>query len=89
MFVFFSLLHFFLQKNFFLNLLLVFELISLCVYLVCVCFRSRSFRGVGLYLCVVFLCLGVCESVLGLAVLVNSSRGGGSTWLKSFSFLKF
>nr|YP_009491831.1 NADH dehydrogenase subunit 4L [Dosinia troscheli]AWI68001.1 NADH dehydrogenase subunit 4L [Dosinia troscheli] len=86
---FFSLVHFFFQIKHFINLLLVFELFSFCVFLFCLCMSNISISVVGLYFCVVILCLGVCESVMGLAVLVNCSRYSGKKNIKSFSFLSF
>nr|UJH93089.1 NADH dehydrogenase subunit 4L [Chamelea gallina]UJH93128.1 NADH dehydrogenase subunit 4L [Venus verrucosa]UJH93154.1 NADH dehydrogenase subunit 4L [Venus verrucosa]UJH93180.1 NADH dehydrogenase subunit 4L [Venus verrucosa]UJH93206.1 NADH dehydrogenase subunit 4L [Venus verrucosa] len=86
---FFSMLHLFFQMTYFMNLLLTFELMSLSVFLACLCFSSLSGSSVGIYFCVVILTLGVSESVMGLAVLVSCSRFSGKEKVKSFSFLGF
>nr|QOE56581.1 NADH dehydrogenase subunit 4L [Antigona lamellaris] len=86
---FFSLLHLFFQMQYFMNLLLVFEVLSLCVFLMCLCLGNIYGSSVMIYFCMVILCLAVSESVMGLAVLVNCSRFSSSSSVKSFSFLGF
>nr|YP_009944378.1 NADH dehydrogenase subunit 4L [Ectenagena elongata]QFG38766.1 NADH dehydrogenase subunit 4L [Ectenagena elongata] len=89
MFVFFSLVHFMTHFNFFMNLLLVFELMGFCVFLFCMNLSYISFSGVGLYFCIVILTFSVCETVLGMALLVSAARYTGRMNVKSFSFLGF
>nr|UJH93167.1 NADH dehydrogenase subunit 4L [Venus verrucosa] len=86
---FFSMLHLFYQMTYFMNLLLTFELMSLCVFLTCLCLGNFSCSSVSIYFCVIVLCLGVSESVMGLAILVSCSRFSGKSKVKSFSFLGF
>ncbi|YP_009827049.1 NADH dehydrogenase subunit 4L (mitochondrion) [Mercenaria mercenaria] len=86
---FFSLLQLFFQMKYFMNLLLTFELLTICVFLMCVYLGNVSFSLVSVYFCVLILCLGVSESVMGLAILVNCSRFSGKSTVKSFSFLGF
>lgn len=87
MFVFFSLIHFLTHFNFFMNLLLVFELMGFCVFLFCINLSFISFRGAGLYFRIVILTFRVCETVLGMALLVRAARYTGRMSVKSFRFL--
>lgn len=41
----------------------------------------------GCYFCLIFLVLRVVEAVMGLSLLVSSSRGLGRVAVKSFSFM--
>lgn len=77
------------QKKFFLNVLLLFEFLLLRLVMFCICgglVRDRAMVG---YIRIVILCLDARASVLGLALLVNSSRMARNKRTKSFSFLVF
>nr|YP_009000605.1 NADH dehydrogenase subunit 4L [Lutraria rhynchaena]CDL72592.1 NADH dehydrogenase subunit 4L [Lutraria rhynchaena] len=71
----------------FLSVLLVFELLTFGAF----CWSSTcfvfSFNLVGCYFCLVFLVLSVVEAVMGLSLLVSSSRGLSRVAVKSFSFM--
>lgn len=71
------------------NLLLVFELIGFCVFLFCINLSFISFRRVGLYFSIIILTFRVCETVLGMALLVRAARYTGRANVKSFRFLGF
>lgn len=71
------------------NLLLVFELMGFCVFLICINLSFVSFSRVGLYFSIVILTFRVCETVLGMALLVRAARYTGRTNVKSFRFLGF
>nr|YP_010254939.1 NADH dehydrogenase subunit 4L [Venerupis aspera]YP_010455423.1 NADH dehydrogenase subunit 4L [Ruditapes variegatus]QUA05878.1 NADH dehydrogenase subunit 4L [Venerupis aspera]UUA63028.1 NADH dehydrogenase subunit 4L [Ruditapes variegatus] len=86
---FFSILLILMQEKFFMNLLLLFELLMLGVFSMCMVSGMISGSSVLGYLCITILCMEVSTSVLGLALLVNCSRFTGKSKVHSFSFLSF
>ena len=77
------------QSKIFLNILLVFELLTFLVFSVGVFLRGVSLRMRGFHVCILILCLGVTETVIGLAVLISCSRKTGKVKVAPFRFLKF
>nr|YP_010990141.1 NADH dehydrogenase subunit 4L [Polymesoda caroliniana]WOV69029.1 NADH dehydrogenase subunit 4L [Polymesoda caroliniana] len=73
----------------FLNVLLVFEMVVVSLFLAMTYSFSLGCFSYMVYFCVVYLCLSVCESVLGLSILISVSRYGGLFQTKSFSFLGY
>lgn len=73
----------------FLRLLICLEVFILLVFLLAcfIFFMERSEFGV--FLLIIFLTMAVCEAVLGLALLVGSSRFCSSYRPHLFSILKF
>nr|YP_008758076.1 NADH dehydrogenase subunit 4L [Arctica islandica]AGC84102.1 NADH dehydrogenase subunit 4L [Arctica islandica]AGW53600.1 NADH dehydrogenase subunit 4L [Arctica islandica]AGW53612.1 NADH dehydrogenase subunit 4L [Arctica islandica]AHB12595.1 NADH dehydrogenase subunit 4L [Arctica islandica]AHB12597.1 NADH dehydrogenase subunit 4L [Arctica islandica] len=90
-FIFFIFSFFFVSfhEKHFLSLLLIFEVLTISVFIGSLFFIGLSMNLMGLYFCVVLLTLGVCEAVLGLSLLVSSVRFTGKKQVKSFSFLGF
>nr|YP_010410227.1 NADH dehydrogenase subunit 4L [Tapes dorsatus]URH16438.1 NADH dehydrogenase subunit 4L [Tapes dorsatus] len=86
---FFSVLSLMWQEKFFLNVLLLFEFLMLTLFLLCLYVGLLSMSSVLAYTCIMVLCLDVSGSVMGLALLVNSSRTSGKKKIHSFSFLSF
>nr|YP_003934251.1 NADH dehydrogenase subunit 4L [Paphia euglypta]ADB03049.1 NADH dehydrogenase subunit 4L [Paphia euglypta] len=89
MFVFFSLLCVMWQEKFFLNVLLLFEILMISLFVLCVYGGILSESVMVAYTSIMVLCLDVSGSIMGLALLVNSSRGTGDLKVHSFSFLSF
>nr|YP_005267050.1 NADH dehydrogenase subunit 4L [Paratapes textilis]AEH99627.1 NADH dehydrogenase subunit 4L [Paratapes textilis] len=89
MFVFFSLLCVLWQEKFFLNVLLLFEFFMLSLVLLCIYGGMLKMNTMVAYACIMVLCLDVSGAVLGLALLVNSSRVASKSGVFSFSFLSF
>jgi NADH:ubiquinone oxidoreductase subunit K len=73
----------------FLNVLLVFELIVVSIFVGLFYGLSVGTNGFSLYFCIIFLTLAVCERVLGLRILVGVSRFSGIYQTKPFRFLGF
>nr|AKZ29886.1 NADH dehydrogenase subunit 4L [Geloina coaxans] len=73
----------------FLNLLLVFEVMVVSVFVGLFCCFNFITCSFGLYFSILFLTFAVCESVLGLSILVSVSRSSSVQYFKSFSFLGF
>nr|YP_010555853.1 NADH dehydrogenase subunit 4L [Marcia hiantina]UYR95085.1 NADH dehydrogenase subunit 4L [Marcia hiantina] len=86
---FFSILCIMWQEKFFLNILLIFEFLMLTLLILCLYGGVLKLSSLMSYVCIMVLCLDVSGSVMGLALLVNSSRISGSKKVYSFSFLSF
>lgn len=71
---FFSLVCFILEEKFFLNVLLLFEFFIMGLFLASIYCGALKIRAMVGYLSIVILCVDVRVSVLGLALLVSSSR---------------
>uniref|UniRef100_UPI00315C935C NADH dehydrogenase subunit 4L n=1 Tax=Glauconome virens TaxID=457868 RepID=UPI00315C935C len=84
-----SMLYVVMNSKHFLNLLLIFEMVVVSLFLGLSYGFGVMASGFGLYFCVVFLTFAVCESVLGLSVVVLVSRFSGVGQVKPFSFLGF
>ena len=76
------------QVPHFLRVLLVFELITFRVFLRGSYVFCLSENSMGFYFSLVFLVFGVVEAVLGLSLLVRSSRGVGRRAVKSYSLIR-
>nr|YP_010121799.1 NADH dehydrogenase subunit 4L [Callista chinensis]QRE83919.1 NADH dehydrogenase subunit 4L [Callista chinensis]QWM94238.1 NADH dehydrogenase subunit 4L [Callista chinensis] len=81
--------HLFYQAKVFLNMLLVFELLTFLIFSVSMFLGGVTFSSTAFHVCLLVLCFGVTETVMGLAVLISCSRKSGKTKVTSFSFLKF
>nr|AME17941.1 NADH dehydrogenase subunit 4L [Cyclina sinensis] len=81
--------HLFYQMKVFLNLLLVFELLTLLIFSVGMYLGGLSSVVVCFHSCLVILSFGLAEAVMGLAILISCSRYIGKAKVKSFSLLKF
>nr|YP_009128918.1 NADH dehydrogenase subunit 4L [Saxidomus purpurata]AJT47988.1 NADH dehydrogenase subunit 4L [Saxidomus purpurata] len=88
-FFFFAIFHLFYQAKIFLNMLLVFELLTFLIFCMGMFLSSVSLNYVGFHVCLLILCFGVVETVMGLAILISCSRYTGKTKFVSFSSLKF
>nr|QVD39158.1 NADH dehydrogenase subunit 4L [Corbicula fluminea]WNS59842.1 NADH dehydrogenase subunit 4L [Corbicula fluminea] len=86
---FLSVFYVFYNSFHFLNVLLVFELMVVSIFVGLFYGLSVGTNGFSLYFCIIFLTLAVCESVLGLSILVGVSRFSGMYQTKPFSFLGF
>lgn len=71
----------------FLSVILVFELITLGVYMLRAYCFSVSTNSFGCYVCFIILVFSVAEAVVGLALLVRCSRGTGLRAVKIYSFI--
>nr|YP_005267063.1 NADH dehydrogenase subunit 4L [Paratapes undulatus]AEH99640.1 NADH dehydrogenase subunit 4L [Paratapes undulatus] len=89
MFVFFSLFCVLWQEKFFLNVLLLYEFFMLSLVFLCIYGGMMKVNVMVAYTCIMILCLDVSGAVLGLALLVNSSRMASKKSVLSFSFLSF
>nr|YP_009422186.1 NADH dehydrogenase subunit 4L [Ruditapes decussatus]AJY78591.1 NADH dehydrogenase subunit 4L [Ruditapes decussatus] len=86
---FFSILCVAWQDKFFLNILLLFEFFMLSLLVLCMYAGMLKMSAMVAYLCIMVLCLDVSGSVMGLALLVNSSRKASKKKVHAFSFLVF
>lgn len=77
------------QVKHFLSLLLVFEILTICVYIFSLGLRECSFSLVSHFLGVLILCIAVAETVIGMAILVSCSRFGRKSHVNSFRLLGF
>ena len=73
----------------FLRLLICLEVFMLLVFLLACFIFFVERREFGVFLLIIFLTMAVCEAVLGLALLVGSSRFCSSYRPHLFSILKF
>nr|YP_010555879.1 NADH dehydrogenase subunit 4L [Marcia recens]UYR95111.1 NADH dehydrogenase subunit 4L [Marcia recens] len=89
MFVFFSLLCVMWQEKFFMNVLLLFEFFMLSLFVLCLYSGMMKESIMVGYVCILVLCLDVSSSILGLALMVNSSRNTSKMKVHSFGFLMF
>nr|ATZ68908.1 NADH dehydrogenase subunit 4L [Pseudocardium sachalinense] len=71
----------------FLSVILIFELITMGVFLLSGYCFSHSTNSFGCYICFIILAFSVAEAVLGLALLVSCSRGVALTAVKAYSFM--
>nr|YP_009943029.1 NADH dehydrogenase subunit 4L [Villorita cyprinoides]QOD40734.1 NADH dehydrogenase subunit 4L [Villorita cyprinoides] len=86
---FLSFFYIFMNSFHFLNILLVFELIVVSLFVGMFYGFSLGMSTYSLYFCIIFLTFAVCESVLGLSILVGMSRFSGVSMVKPFGFMGF
>nr|AML26564.1 NADH dehydrogenase subunit 4L [Staphylinidae sp. BMNH 1274698] len=86
MFMYFcGLLVFSMKRKHLLLMLLSLEFIILSLYYYL--FLTLSFYSFESYFCMIFLTMSVCESVLGLSILVSMLRMYGNDYFQSFNML--
>ncbi|YP_009054302.1 NADH dehydrogenase subunit 4L (mitochondrion) [Mya arenaria] len=73
----------------FLGILICLEVFMLVMFLFVCFFFYVEMNSFGIFMAIIFLSMAVCEAVLGLALLVSSSRLCSSFSSHSFSLLKF
>lgn len=73
----------------FLGILICLEVFILVMFLFVCFFFYVEINSFGIFIAIIFLSMAVCEAVLGLALLVSSSRLCSSFSSHSFSLLKF
>nr|YP_006576412.1 NADH dehydrogenase subunit 4L [Semele scabra]AEV94306.1 NADH dehydrogenase subunit 4L [Semele scabra] len=79
----------FFQEKHFLSVLLVFELVTLSVFIFILCVMSFSGGGGEVTFGLVFLVFGVYEAANGLGLLVSRTRGSGVDKLGALFSLSF
>nr|QID02647.1 NADH dehydrogenase subunit 4L [Scrobicularia plana] len=84
-----SLILIFSQKSHFLSVLLILELMTLSVFIMCVFSVGIGGGLSSVSFCLVFLVLGVYEAANGLGLLVSRTRSSGLDSLKSLFSLNF
>nr|ARI43897.1 NADH dehydrogenase subunit 4L [Harmonia axyridis]ARI43906.1 NADH dehydrogenase subunit 4L [Harmonia axyridis] len=81
----FSILNFFINRKHLLMTLLSLELVILTLFMMM--YFYLSYFSYEFYFVVVFLTMSVCESVLGLSLLVSMIRSYGNDYFNSLNIL--
>nr|UUA63007.1 NADH dehydrogenase subunit 4L [Ruditapes philippinarum] len=88
-FFWFSIFMVFMEEKHFMNMLILFNMLMVSVFGFCVISGLVGDSVMVGYLSILILCMDVSSAVMGLSLLVNSSRFVGKSKVKSFSFLNF
>nr|AYQ18941.1 NADH dehydrogenase subunit 4L [Discolomatidae sp. 4 ACP-2013] len=68
-----------------LMMLLSMELMMLSLFLLL--FNFFILNNYEIYFCMIYLCMSVCEGVLGLSILVSMIRSSGNDYMQSMNLL--